>query len=287
MRSRNVVLSGVIFVTVAVSGLAQAANTPAVPPPAQPVQPIGTAPVVRVMDFSAEAASGTLYSSGGILLKATLWTNSNTPLPVSVKLGIGPATLTENVTLPAHATDFAVKFKDPIGLVSGCEQRKYLLAVEGHGPTRHAYVDPTCTFGASVVDPWNQMTPDHAQHLREDSLYISSTVVESPATCKTGLKAKVSLRNNSKATSPSLVVNASANGVVKSNTPAAFPIGANQSKDVILEPYGAQSGEPTQVTLGIVDWTKSMAGHVGAQGVTITPTRSCALHGGVEPEGHD
>jgi hypothetical protein len=74
------------------------------------------------------------------------------------------------------------------------------------------------------------------------------------------------------------VVNASTNGTVKAQTAAAFPIAAKESKDVTLTPYGTISGEPTTtLTLGIVDWTKSMAGHVGAQGVTIDTTRSCVL----------
>jgi hypothetical protein len=128
-----------------------------------------------------------------------------------------------------------------------------------------------------VVDPWNQVTPDHQQSLQSDSLFIWNTVVESAPTCTTGLKAKVTVRNNSKLSSPSILVHASNGGTVKAQTPAAFPIAVGQSKDVIVEPYGAQSGDPTALTLTIVDWTHSLGNHLGAQGVTITPTRSCTL----------
>jgi hypothetical protein len=283
MRAKIVVSGVALLATVAFAAIAA---TPASPqqPVAAPQQPSVQAQQAPKGSFRIErvmaAPDGTPTYQGGKIKLTVLLFADTPPGPaqnVTVKVAMGSTTVSETIQVKAGVGNYEVKLTDNAGLESSCAERDYDVEVAGTTIAQHWHIVPRCTFSSSTTNPWDQLTPDHEQSLQQDSLFIWSANVQAQPTCTTGLKAIVTVRNNSSISAPSIVLNASANNTVKATAPA-FAINAKKDASVTLTPYGAQGGEPTTpLVLNIVDWEKHMTGHVPAQGFTINTIRSCVL----------
>jgi hypothetical protein len=53
-----------------------------------------------------------------------------------------------------------------------------------------------CSFSTGVVQPWNQIEPDHVVSLTANTIYVQNVTVETAQTCSATLKLKVSIVNH-------------------------------------------------------------------------------------------
>jgi hypothetical protein len=258
---------------------------------------ITVAPTVRVVGFrrSAVSSPGALatvpstegqapYTGGAYYLAVDVEnTSASAADGIVVKLGAGGAALESTISIPAKATRTAI-FTDTAGLLSSCAPKPYTINLAGAGTstaTRNAQVTPKCAFSSKVDEEWNHKAPDHVDAIQKNNVYLTDASLLAPPTCSAGPKMKVRIASQYPGSSPSLVVQAKAavpNGAVKAQTAAAFPLGAKEYKELTLTPVAVASSDVApKMALEIVDWTKSLAGHIADSGITVTTTRSCTL----------
>jgi hypothetical protein len=271
---------GLVVMTMAASGSAQEQ-------PAKVVTGINfqVAPPVRVAGFHRYGQTGA-YTGGSLGIGVDIENKSDKPADfVSVKLDLGGGKILEQmVSVPPNGMRMATFF-DSDGLASSCTATKYKIMLSGpgtgaNGTVKDAYVTPTCLFTSKVEETWNMMSPDKVAAEKAGNAYLYSPAVTFNANCGAAPTIKVKIVNKSSLSSPSLIVQAKdfSNGQVKSQTAAAFPLAAGESKDLLLTPVAANSGEPAaKMNLAIVDWSKSLQGNTSNGGIFINTTRSCSL----------
>lgn len=246
---------------------------------------IELAPTVKVVGFHRPPGyQNAAYAGGPLAVAVDVENTGNGPADTNVKL-TAPSGVVMNaqLTVPAHSTRY-VLIQDSEGLASSCAPKDYKIALSGAGTSelpRHARITPSCTFSSTLEETWNQMSPDHVEAEKKGNAYLQSPKIVSPATCgKPAPTVKVTVINHAAASSPSLIVQErdwSAASTVKGQTAAAFPIAANEMKEVVLTPVPSASEPSAKMKLTIVDWTKSLGGHTSDGGIFVNTTRSCSL----------
>jgi hypothetical protein len=274
---------GLVVATMAASGSANA-EEPARISSTRPK--IEIAPPVRVAGFHRYGQTGA-YGTGAIGIGVDMENTSDKPIDgVTVKLDIGDKVLEQSVSIPPKGTRMATFF-DTEGLASSCKAKPYTIMISGPGTgangfTREAHITPSCAFTSKLEETWNLMSPDKVEAEKAGNAYLTAPALQSSASCAGGPTIKATIIDKSSLSSPSLIVQAkewTADGKVRSQTAAAFPLATNESKAVLLAPVASSAGaEPTtKLKLGIVDWTKSLQGHTSDGGIFVSTTRSCTL----------
>ena len=286
MRSMVRSMVGVVFaglvMSVAATGSAQPQEKASGARPS-----VGLAPALRVTAFRRPAGETGAYTGGSLAVAFEVENTAFVGMDnVVVKMSANGKTWEglEPISIPAHTTRTIVVV-DKDGLESSCAPTTYSVTVSALGVNavaRNAKLTPSCTFSSSIEETWNKMTPDHVEAEKNGNAFLKSPALTSAATCaKPSPTIKVHLQNNSAKSSPSMVVQATdagGNRKVKAQTTAAFPLASGEDKEVLLTPYASAGSEPAErMSLGIVDWTKSLGGHTSNGGIFVNTKRSCSL----------
>jgi hypothetical protein len=269
----RVVMGMLVGATAVIAGIAQAA-VPATPGPTPKPQVTIAPPQIRLT--GVHAASKDPYTGGAFELAFDLENYGTTTATADLAMiGSGNA-LRTSASIPAKGKK-TVTLGDPAG-IPACNAAGYSLTSNFDTAKRNIVVTPSCTFKSTPSDPWNQLTPDHASELQKGNLYISNASIVTEPKCGVALSMNATLTNLTGKSSPSIVVAAANNKNVRAQTAAAIPVLAMAPTFAKLTPYGQPGDDPTEpLTVTILDWTKSLGGHVGNQGYQVTTARSCTV----------
>lgn len=277
---RSMMVGTVVALVVSTLAASGSAQEPEQKPTARPRIEI---PQVRVSGFHRSGQTGA-YTGGALGVAVDVENTGNQAVDgVVVKLDVGEQVLERTLSIPARSTRSAI-FSDSEGLESSCKPKPYTIALTGprtSSAIRTAHITPSCSFKSTIEETWNLMSPDRVEANKTGNVYLSAPSLVSGPTCGKGPTMKVRMISHASMSSPSVIVQAkewTANGQVKAQTAAAFPIAPNEMKELLLTPVSGGNGEvPEKLALSIVDWTKSLGGHTSNGGIFLNTTRSCAL----------
>jgi hypothetical protein len=242
------------------------ANTP----PAQPT--------IKLLSVRPPAT----YEGGAYRLELEIQSMAPHSGNVTVKLDSGNTSLDTQIIAMVGTTAATTKYMsvgDPAGL-SSCKPKTYtvsLIPAGGVAVSQLVEVTPHCALASAIRDEWNQLSPDNVDATKKDNVYLTNAVLESAPTCQGGPKIKADIVNNSKLSSPSLVVQLKSGETVSAQTAAAFALPAGAGKTVVATPVVPAADVPDSQTLVITDWTHALGTHIATHTIEVTTKRHCTL----------
>lgn len=182
---------------------------------------------------------------------------------------------------PGGSLSKAVQLTDPAGLPM-CTGKEYTLSVSSadhpaNDVVRHFVVTPSCKFESKVIDDWNLASDDRVEDAKKEGVYLQNTTLDTAPTCVTGARLKTQIVNQSKISSPSVIVQLKDGDRVTGQTDAAFALDAGGLKNLLVTPAGAPGGLVESQSLVINDWVHKFGSHLRNHGITLKTTRSCTL----------
>lgn len=289
-RSVLVFAFGLLISTTAIAGDPKAMATEKAPAPANSsassrvVSASPSTPALSAIALKITGVKGLkfapAYTGGPTEFALDVENVSASPVEgVVVKVVASGLTSEQKVSIPAKTT-VPVRITDTAGLSNVCAPRDYEISLIGSGApsgTRKVTITPTCTFTSNLVDEWNLATPDHVEAEQKGNVYLTNIAIVTAPTCTAGVKVKAQVANQSKLTSPSLLVQVHNGSTVKAQTAAAFPLGLGEHKEVLATPVGNPGEMFDRLEVTLVDWSKGLGSKLVNHSAQVQTKKSCVL----------